>query len=473
MKYLIPLIFAFNFTYGQNSEMKNLLLDKSLKKDSIIIDFDHLYNLTKTIHPGLYFFTTEQEFDKCYDSLRNTITSDISILEFYQKTATLMAKIKDGHTSVNNKQMNLFLKQKLVFPFSIYKTNNDFYFHKTAMKDKSLVGCKIVKINGNDIQKIVTDLQKYFVNEGENKSAINQQLKTFPFFYYIYDQSENFIVEYLDSSKIIQTINFKGLEYEKFQKSISERKEFIEEEFSNNGNAILKINSFANGYDETQRKISEKQLDVFFRKLDSLKTKHLILDLRDNGGGAIEIASYLLSYLINKPFYYLEYYGTKFKSIKDWVHFAQYPDQIEEINLTKTILKNGLYCVTDDDWGYLKQQQNKITYYKGELSVLINGGCGSTTGHFLALLREYSIGKFYGEYSFQSNYSNSGIQNFILPYSKTLYSIPFYYFKINTHKFIYDPKGIKPDFEILLEPNDLKTNFDRQLNFVKNQFPQF
>jgi C-terminal processing protease CtpA/Prc len=32
-------------------------------------------------------------------------------------------------------------------------------------------------------------------------------------------------------------------------------------------------------------------LDAFFAKVDSLKIKNLVIDLRDNGGGAAEIAN--------------------------------------------------------------------------------------------------------------------------------------------------------------------------------------
>ena len=59
-------------------------------------------------------------------------------------------------------------------------------------------------------------------------------------------------------------------------------------------------------------------------------------------------------------------------------------------------------CYTDTnvtDYWWFEKQQNKPNYYKGKIEVLMNGGCFSTTGHLLALMREYKIGKFYGEYS--------------------------------------------------------------------------
>jgi C-terminal processing protease CtpA/Prc len=165
--------------------------------------------------------------------------------------------------------------------------------------------------------------------------------------------------------------------------------------------------------------------------------------------------------------------GAKYKSVKEWKHYAQYPDNIEEINLNETKFKDGLNCYTEtdgtDNW-WFELQQNKPNFYKGKISVLINGGCFSTTGHLLALMKEHKIGKFYGEYSQGSNYSNSGGQAFVLPYSKTLVWIPTFQYRMRTPHFINDPKGIKPDVEIQTEPDDLRTGFDRQMDFVMKQY---
>ncbi|MBK8442171.1 MAG: hypothetical protein IPL35_01620 [Sphingobacteriales bacterium] len=131
------------------------------------------------------------------------------------------------------------------------------------------------------------------------------------------------------------------------------------------------------------------------------------------------------------------------------------------------------YTETDStDYWWFEKQENKPNYYKGRIGVLINGGCFSTTGHLLALMREYKIGTFYGEYSQGSNYSNSGGQAFVLPYSKTLVWIPTFQYKMRTPQVGNDLKGIKPAFEIQIEPKDLKTKYDSQLDFVIKKMEQ-
>ncbi|WP_312313793.1 S41 family peptidase [Empedobacter brevis] len=423
LKFLIPIItLTINFAFAQNAEVKNVLLEKTLKKDSIISEFTELYNLTNTIHPGQFMFCSKNEFDKTYLNLKNSIKSDLSVVEYYKLTATLMAKIKDGHTAVDRTQIIKLLNDRLVFPFSVYKINNNYYLYKSTSENNEYVGLQIVKINGKEINSIVKEIRKFTHLEGENETGLNTRFNHFPFYYFIFNQTDKFQIEYIDKNNHKQKKVLKGITFETYTKSIAENITPLQTEFKTNNLAVLKFHSFANGYDETNRKIAEKQLDNFFTQLDSLKTKNLIIDLRDNSGGSADIASYLFSYLTNKPFYYLDYQGSN--------------------------------------------------YYKGNISVLINGGCFSTTGHLLALLREYKIGKFYGEYSQGNNYSNAGGQAFVLPYSKTLVWIPTFQYKMKTPNFEYDTKGIKPDIEIQIEPTDLKTKFDRQMEYVIKKIEQ-
>ncbi|MDC8099465.1 S41 family peptidase [Chryseobacterium rhizosphaerae] len=475
LKIVLPLLLlTINVASGQNTTLKNPeLFDKSLKKDSVIAEFSELYHLTNTIHPGQFMFCSKNEFDKTYSSLKSSIKTDLSLVEYYKLTATLMAKIKDGHTAVDRGRIIGLLNERLVFPFSIYKIKGHYYLDKSSQENKEYTGLRILTINGKDINAVVNEMKQYIHIEGRNETGLNVRFSNFPFYYFMYNQTEKFEIEYADRSNHKLKEIFKGMPFKEYTSYISKKTEPLTTEFKTNDLAVLRFRSFENGYNEADRKIAEKQLDRFFTRLDSLKTKNLIIDLRDNSGGSADIANYLFSYISSTPYYYFDYMGAKYKSVKEWKHYAQYPDNIEEINLNETKFKDGLNCYTEtdgtDNW-WFELQQNKPNFYKGKISVLINGGCFSTTGHLLALMKEHKIGKFYGEYSQGSNYSNSGGQAFVLPYSKTLVWIPTFQYRMRTPHFINDPKGIKPDVEIQTEPDDLRTGFDRQMDFVMKQY---
>lgn len=62
-----------------------------------------------------------------------------------------MAKIKDGHTAVDRTQISSLLKDKLVFPFSIYKIKGKYFLDKSTIENKDYVGLQVLKINGKEM----------------------------------------------------------------------------------------------------------------------------------------------------------------------------------------------------------------------------------------------------------------------------------------------------------------------------------
>lgn len=193
LKLLLPLLFfIINSVFAQNTKTENLLFDKTLKKDSILVEFSELYNLTNTIHPGQFMFCTKNEFNKTYLSLKKSIKTDLSIIEYYKLTATLMAKIKDGHTAVDRAQIISLLKERLVFPFSIYKINDNYYLGKTTDTNKDFIGLQVLKINGKEIKSVVKEIEKFIHLEGRNETGLNTRFKNFPFYYFVLNQTNQF-----------------------------------------------------------------------------------------------------------------------------------------------------------------------------------------------------------------------------------------------------------------------------------------
>lgn len=114
-------------------------------------------------------------------------------------------------------------------------------------------------------------------------------------------------------------------------------------------------------------------LDRFFERYANEGCQSLILDLRDNDGGSPEPAAYVLQYLLPKPFIYFQGYGA-----------GAYPALGREI------------------------QPTVINHFEGDLYVLIDEGCFSTTGHLLSLLRQQGRGTFIGTTSSGSWVCNGG-----------------------------------------------------------------
>jgi C-terminal processing protease CtpA/Prc len=152
-------------------------------------------------------------------------------------------------------------------------------------------------------------------------------------------------------------------------------------------------------------------IDRSFEKIIESGVTSLIIDLRGNTGGPPDPSLNLLSHLVEEPFTYFW---------KPSRPFSKY--------------------------NYLTYPHSDL--FTGDLYVLINGGCFSTTGHFLSHLSYFKRGILIGEESGGSfscndnseehNLSNTGIY---LRYARTSFV---------TYKDAFERgRGIFPDVEVI------------------------
>ena len=200
---------------------------------------------------------------------------------------------------------------------------------------------------------------------------------------YFLDDSEKFIITYQKGASVDSiTASCCNLEHINSLNSEIENDSPISFHYMDNMNiAVLKIPTFA----IPDMDHYFKQLDSIFKDLKTTNAQHLILDLRDNPGGHPIFAAQLLSYLTEKDFKYFKHN----MEVKEF---------------------EPLYNV---------MQPNKDNF-KGTIYVFVNGGCLSTTGHLISLLKFNTNAVFIGEepgstfrcndFSMQVTMPNTGIE---------------------------------------------------------------
>ena len=455
MKKILPFLFATQSLLGQN---------EILKKDSAINDLNILYSLLNEIHPGQFMHCSKANFDYCYDSLSKSINSDLTLAEYYTKSQFLVAKIKDGHSWVDNSILISRVQNRQLFPFTIYKIGSSYVINKCGLTEyDSLIGSTITKINNRAINDIVAKASSLMSIEGQNTPAINNSLQTFPFYYFLIDTMSSFNIQVTDKNNVLKELNLSGVEYKSFVKRTRKIIEPIEQEFLPNNIAVLTVNTFYIGDFEYKKIDYKKYIDNFFKQVAKNSITNLIIDVRNNNGGSAEVSNYLFSYLCQKSYFYFDYVGRKCKNVDRLRSYCTTPNYFTNIDTTKTVLQENLYCEKKGYW-WFDQQKVQRKSFSGNLIVLINGACFSTTGHFLTLLKDNNIGRLVGECSQGSFYSNDGGLMFKLPYSGLLVRIPTGQFKMKTTSLKYDSKGICPDIEITKQKEDFISGYDRQLS---------
>ncbi len=339
--YLLILIFSFTNCVSvkkYNSEINELHSPKELKED---VDF--AYKKLKRLHPDLYLYTSKDSLDYKMESLKNSFTKPLSSKVFYTLFSPIIASIRQGHTSIRppiKRQTKKERKKRGVksSPFSTLtftNVNDKIFIHKNYGKDSTiLVGSELLAINNEKVSNLTKKYQNLLTSDGYNTTLLPTAVKRLvgSLYYRTNKVTDSILInlKYKDSlyNKYIYAYPKKGkkkakptekkkkIKLNKEEKEIAKNKRKIKKtwekkvgynkytkektrdfKFITDSTNIgyMKIQSFSgNGY--------EKFYEEVFSKLDSAKTKNLIIDLRNNPGGALDEIAKIYAYVTDKEF---------------------------------------------------------------------------------------------------------------------------------------------------------------------------
>jgi C-terminal processing protease CtpA/Prc len=222
--------------------------------------------------------------------------------------------------------------------------------------------------------------------------------------------------------------------------------------------AVVKIHGFGGmvGFRSLR-----KFIDQAFQEIHDQDSKALIIDVRDNDGGAHDVAEQVFSYLADKPFLY--YRDLVLNSLTfSFLPYAKPSTPIPADAVAKWP-DGKFHHVTQANWG---MQQPRQPHFGGKIYVLMNGGSFSSTCEFLSATRSYTKAIFIGEESGGSYSGNtSGMKyDITLPNSKLILRVPtvgYYMAAVKDHLDL--DRGILPDYPIQQSIQDLLGSEDREM----------
>lgn len=488
-------------------------------------DVDKLYEQLKRHHPKLYQYTPKEVLDFKFDSLKTTINTPIDSRTFYKKIAPVVAHVKQGHVSVGSANKLFTKKERKELKnkkFEFYDLEFDYLEGKLWVKDykgkdSTLIGHEIVSINGEPASQLVETYKTRFASDGYNKTLHDRYVsKAFSAFYYkdkgfsdslkVTFKSKDTLFSKMfrridkdekkpKNKKLADTASVEKIKPKKLTKAekkvnrLAKKKKrkdnrkygYISKtkEYTRNFNfigkdstvALMKIRSFSN---RSYKKFYEES----FTKLDSAKTKYLILDLRDNLGGRIPEVDRLYSYLTNKDYVFINpiEVNSRFPLIKSLLSNGN-PTLFKIIGVLAvtepiTMITEYLKTKKKDEKLYYKMKYNKsrkpkAMKYKGEIYVLTNGNSFSASSLISTHLKGTNRATFVGEET--GGAYNGCVGGFYRIYKlqNTKLKIRMGLMQIETpFKQNPDGYGIKPDIKILQTVEDSKMNRDAELEWV-------
>jgi len=399
-----------NFVFPDNS--KHPLKVNKFKKDSLAVktseaspslkeklnfdstmeelksDFKDLVNKLKKYHPRLYSYTSEKAFNKQVQEIITQLDQDMNPEQFYLRIAPLIESVKCSHTGIRlpGEYQQYLHEKELFFPLKVYIQNKKAYILSSSeeMGAGILPGSEILTINQRPVGQIIQELLAMIPSEGNNMTTKYQELnRDFQNYFHMLDPSESFLVQYSSPASIAR-VNLQACSYEQVQDIDQPQvglKPYSFHMKSEPPYGILRVSSF--GIMDMEDYFSF--LDSTFILMNSAGLPKLVLDLRDNQGGHPIFAAQLFSYLTDKEFTYFQ----RNIDVKEF---------------------EPLY----------NPMQPNMNYFNGNIFVLVNGSCLSTTGHLISLLDYHTEALFLGEepgstflcndFSIQYKLPNSGME---------------------------------------------------------------
>lgn len=412
--------------------------------------------LEKT-HANLYLYTPKTNLDNTFDSFYSHIDTPMTALQFYSYISPLVSIIKDGHNYIHpdNNLTDYYNKHALFFPFHVSYLDKKLWIDMNLSGDSTLkVGTEILSINDVDVDTIMQELLKRMPRDGYNETyplwILNQWFREY--YSYTFNHPETFTLVIKTDNNVSTTKVVHALSKDSI---LHTRKKLYPDRLMVNENkkaityntidsiqtGVLKIYTFSSKTKKEYHQSFKKTIKDVFKNISQHKTENLVIDLRNNQGGATEYGAYILSHIIPQPFYYVKEYDAVKK-----LHANTTEDRLKKLHMLRT-----------------KKVKPNANHFSGKVFLLINGGSFSNSGIMSSVLASNKRAIIIGEETGGNKAvltSVFGIKsNTILPNTKIVCDKPDYR-TIITDMTLNDGHGVLPDYTVIPSIDDIISNKD-------------
>ena len=479
---LLPLLILL--LYSCAPSLKNFDPGYKYSRQQLQEDFSLLRKILEKEHPSLYWYTSKDSIDRYFDDYYRTIGDSMTEQQFgWRIIAPLTVTIHCGHTSFGmSKGYNRWANHKKfpTFPLML-KCWNDTLAVTANINRKDTIfkrGTLITSINGLNNREMVSKMFGYMTEDGTASNVNYQRLSNnFPYYHRnIFGLSLQYRVQYLDGKGNEQTVMVPLFEFpkdssakmkapasvkitrgEKRQERLKESRSLAIDTLNNT--AVITLNTFSAG---GLRKFFRQT----FRYIRKTGISNIVLDLRSNGGGRINMSTLLTKYVSRVKFKVADTAFAAVKTLRPYTKYinGRFINNIGLFFLTKK-KSDGLYHF--GLWERKFYKPKKLNHFGGDLFVLTNGLTFSASALFCNAVKGQPGFKLVGEETGGGSYGNNGIMipDITLPNTRLRVRLPLFRMVQYKHG-IKDGRGIMPDIYIGTNYDALVKGFDKKMQVV-------
>ncbi|MBK9286063.1 MAG: hypothetical protein IPM51_17345 [Sphingobacteriaceae bacterium] len=445
--------------------------DKYLSVADMHDDLQFLRKKLTKYHPDPYKYISKDSLKLFEQQLKSQIDTGLTQTQFRFYVRQFVQKIGCGHTAESSPNKKNIKVSRPILPIDIIISRNKLFVSKTQLNDSIIQkGNEVISINGIQSDSILKTIRSISFSDGRNttfkeKTIQRKQFKYFFSFAFGYKSEYNLKIKNTNNQE--QELSVKGIDSKtdtfvygrtRYYNAIHAQAKCVLYKDSVNPNIyVMDINKF-------QGKKWRKFMRRSFRTLRKEKAEHLVIDLRENGGGSIMKGIYFLRHLVKKPFAIGIDRKINLLPINPELKMSFWQRLTPVMFLAMPTTLPRHWKLRHYFIGIPKLHNR----YKGKVYVIINGGSFSMSAVACSYLKYKGNAVFIGEETGGNMVGSNAMNNarLILPKSKIQITIPLYHLYYNT-KQKNTGHGIMPDYPVFYGTNDLLNNTDLEIKTVR------
>jgi hypothetical protein len=388
-------------------------------------DYKIFQGALEEFHPSLYWFTPKDQMDKDFASGYSDIKDSMTERQFRMLLIKTITPIRCGHTSVSYSRkysryldtagLKLFPLAFKVWPDSLAVTAN-LNKHDSVLKR----GTVVTAINNYTAKSLIDTFFNYITGDGYSVAGRYQSLSSWGTFGVLYKNvlglTDTFAIKYINDQGIESSITIPVFTPKKDSAEKSDTlspEKYTAKERRNLRSfatrhiqvdttlrsAYMLLNTFANGTN------LPKFFKQSFRTMKRFGIKHLVIDVRSNGGGEAGNSTMLTQYLSDHKFKIADsLYAIKRSSkYRDYIRFQPIYWMITSI-ITKKKSDGHFH------FGFYERhvfKPFKKNHFDGNVYILTGGNSFSATTLFAQELKGQKNVRIVGEETGGGSYGNT------------------------------------------------------------------
>lgn len=375
-------VFGIPTTFKKYNPKTNYLT-KEHPVSSLVKAFNIMRTGLEQAHPGLYDYTPKEKMDSLFTATLQRVSKPMTSEEFRVLVIPIVTAIRDVHTAI---YPSAYSNKVVMYPEVSLGVENGVLQVIRPCQDKHVnTGTRIIAINGQPAGKVIQFLcSQYYRKDGYNELPVEHELLSDFWHMYFKAYASTAPSPLKLTLENGQTVNFKYLPTGTTKSNDNALNMDIRMIKPNIG--YLDINSF------DLNQVEEDSIQRFIQSLEKNKVNNLIIDVRNNTGGDLEVLYRLVSYFIKKP-----YQRNCYKEVKS---NSTYPVFCFTDNYSANDALFGDFHTTTSKNDFIKKDSLTVTpsspHFSGKLYILTDEFSVSAASEFAAIFAEQGIGKIVG-----------------------------------------------------------------------------